>query len=81
MPTPLTEGAQEAHPDAGNRWAGKPLLADNALIGRLRRSLKYECVSLNAFETGSEARAGIGRRVICHSAAGSHSALDGMTGP
>ena len=28
---------------------------------RLWRSLKYECVFLNAFETGIEARAGIGR--------------------
>ena len=33
---------------------------DNRMIERLWRSLKYECVYLNAFETGSEARAGIG---------------------
>ena len=30
------------------------------MIERLWRSLKYECVYLNAFETGSEARKGIG---------------------
>ena len=30
------------------------------MIERLRRSLKYKCVYLNAFETGSEARRGIG---------------------
>jgi putative transposase len=30
------------------------------MIERLWRSLKYECVYLNAFETGSEARNGIG---------------------
>ena len=29
------------------------------MIERLWRSLKYECVYLNAFETGSEARKGI----------------------
>ena len=29
---------------------------DNRMIERLWRSLKYECVYLNAFETGSEAR-------------------------
>ena len=33
---------------------------DNIFIERLWRSLKYECVYLNAFETGSEARQGIG---------------------
>ena len=32
----------------------------NVFIGRLWRSLKDECVFLNAFGTGSEARAGIG---------------------
>ncbi len=31
------------------------------MIERLWRSLKYECVFLNAFETGSEAREGNGR--------------------
>jgi len=30
------------------------------MIERLWRLLKYECVYLNAFETGSEARRGIG---------------------
>jgi transposase InsO family protein len=30
-------------------------------IERLWRSLKYECVYLQAFETGSELRAGLGR--------------------
>ncbi len=33
---------------------------DNRMIERLWRSLKYECVYLNAFETGSETRGGIG---------------------
>jgi len=43
--------------DGRGRWM------DNVFIERLWRSLKYECVYLNAFETGSEARTGIGRWV------------------
>lgn len=34
---------------------------DNVFIERLWRSLKYECVYLYVFETGSELRAGLGR--------------------
>ncbi|OSM07328.1 putative Transposase for insertion sequence element IS904 [Magnetofaba australis IT-1] len=40
--------------DCKGRWL------DNVFIERLWRSLKYECVYLNAFETGSQARQGIG---------------------
>jgi len=40
--------------DGRGRWI------DNRMIERLWRSLKYECVYLNAFETGSETRGGIG---------------------
>lgn len=40
--------------DGRSRWI------DNRMIERFWRSLKYECVYLNAFETGSEARNGIG---------------------
>lgn len=32
-------------------------------IERLWRSLKYECVYLHAFETGSELRTGLTRRI------------------
>jgi putative transposase len=39
--------------DGRGRWI------DNRMIERLWRSLKYECIYLNAFETGSEARRGI----------------------
>lgn len=39
--------------DGRGRWI------DNRMIERLWRSVKYECVYLNAFETGSEARDGI----------------------
>ena len=40
--------------DGRGRWI------DNRMIERLWRSLKYECVYLNAFETGSEVRRAIG---------------------
>jgi putative transposase len=43
--------------DGRGRWM------DNVFIERLWRSLKYECVYLNAFETGSELRTGLGRWV------------------
>jgi putative transposase len=39
--------------DGRGRWM------DNVFIERLWRSLKYECVYLHAFETGSELRAGL----------------------
>lgn len=41
--------------DGRGRWM------DNVFIERLWRSLKYECVYLHAFETGSAVKAGIGR--------------------
>lgn len=41
--------------DGRGRWM------DNVFIERLWRSVKYECVYLHAFETGSELRAGLGR--------------------
>jgi putative transposase len=40
---------------------GKGRCLDNVFIERLWRSLKYECVYLHAWETGSQARAGTGR--------------------
>ena len=39
--------------DGRGRWM------DNVFIERLWRSLKYECVYLHAFETGSELRTGL----------------------
>ena len=39
--------------DGRGRWM------DNVFIERLWRSLKYECVCLHAYETGSELRAGV----------------------
>ena len=52
---------------------GKGAWRDNRMIERLWRSLKYECVYLNAFETGSEMRAGIGRWLDYYNAERPHS--------
>jgi putative transposase len=59
--------------DGRGRWL------DNVFIERLWRSLKYECVYLNAFETGSEARTGIGRWIDFYNRLRPHSALGGIT--
>lgn len=59
--------------DGRGRWL------DNVFIERLWRSLKYECVYLNAFETGSEARLGIGRWIEYYNQHRPHSTLGGRT--
>lgn len=59
--------------DGRGRWM------DNVFIERLWRSLKYECVYMNAFETGSETRAGLQRWIDYYNAERPHSALDGRT--
>ena len=50
---------------------------DNVTIERPWRSPKYECVCLHAFETGSAARADIGRWIDVHNTERPHSALGG----
>ena len=52
---------------------GKGAWRDNRMIERLWRSLKYECVYLNAFETGSEMRAGISKWLTYYNAERPHS--------
>ncbi|MEP3124050.1 MAG: IS3 family transposase [Tateyamaria sp.] len=52
---------------------GKGRWVDNRMIERLWRSLKYECVYLHAFETGSEARQGIGNWLAYYNAERPHS--------
>ena len=59
--------------DGRGRWL------DNVFIERLWRSLKYENVYLNAYETGSEARAGIGRWIDFYNQTRPHSSLAGTT--
>jgi putative transposase len=52
---------------------GKGRWVDNRMIERLWRSLKYECIYLNAFETGSLARDGIGKWMAYYNAERPHS--------
>jgi putative transposase len=59
--------------DGRGRWM------DNVFIERLWRSLKYECVYLNAFATGGEARAGIGQWIAYYNSERPHSSLGGQT--
>ena len=56
---------------------GKGRWVDNVMVERLWRSLKYECVYLHAFETGSEARMGIGKWLGYYNSSRPHSSLDG----
>ena len=67
--------------DAGVRISmdGKGRWMDNVFIERLWRSLKYECVYLNEFETGSQARDGIARWMTYYNEERPHSALDDLT--
>jgi len=58
---------------------GKGRWMDNVMVERLWRSLKYECVYLNAFETGTEARKGIGDWIVYYNRRRPHSTLDGLT--
>jgi len=59
--------------DGRGRWL------DNVFIERLWRSLKYENVYLNAYETGSEASAGIGKWIAFYNQTRPHSSLAGKT--
>jgi putative transposase len=59
--------------DGRGRWM------DNAFIERLWRSLKYECVYLHAFETGSALRAGLTDWCAYYNARRPHSAIGGIT--
>ncbi len=69
----LTDAGVRVSMDGRGRWM------DNVFIERLWRSLKYECIYLHAFETGSEARAGIGKWITYYNTARPHSALGGRT--
>ena len=58
---------------------GKGRWMDNVFIERLWRSLKYECVYLHAFESGTEASKGIRAWIEFYDAQRPHSALAGLT--
>ncbi|MDB5374128.1 MAG: family transposase [Belnapia sp.] len=59
--------------DGRGRWM------DNVFIERLWCSLKYECIYLHAFETGSELRAGLTKWISYYNTGRPHSALAGQT--
>jgi putative transposase len=59
--------------DGRGRWM------DNVFIERLWRSLKYECIYLHAFETGSALRAGLREWIGYYNTRRPHSALAGRT--
>jgi putative transposase len=71
--TTLRDAGVRISMDGRGRWM------DNVFIERLWRSLKYECVFLNAFETGSEAMSGIGRWIGYYNASRPHSSFAGRT--
>jgi len=56
---------------------GKGRFLDNIFVERLWRSLKYECVYLHAWETGSEARGGVGKWIEFYNRKRPHSVLGG----
>ena len=63
----LTDAEVKISMDGRGRWV------DNRMIERLWRSIKYECIYLNAFETGSEARLGIENWISYYNAERPHS--------
>ena len=67
--------------DAGVRISmdGRGRWMDNVFIERLWRSLKYECIYLHAFETGSDVRHGLARWIGFYNATRPHSALAGRS--
>jgi len=67
--------------DAGVRISmdGRGRWMDNVMVERLWRTLKYDCVYINTFETGSELREGIGRWVERYNKRRPHSSLDDRT--
>src|SRR3978361_503637 len=69
----LTQAGVRISMDGRGRWMY------NVFIERLWRSLKYECVYLHAFETGSELRAGLAQWVGYYNTRRPHSTLAGRT--
>jgi putative transposase len=56
---------------------GKARYLDNIFIERLWRSLKYECVYLHTWETGSQAKAGVARWITFYNNQRPHTAHGG----
>lgn len=73
LTTVLKDASIRISMDGRGRWM------DNVFIERLWRSLKYECVYLHAFETGSQLRVGLNRWIGYYNADRPHSELAGRT--
>lgn len=58
---------------------GKGAWRDNRMTGQLWRSLKYECVYLHAFESGSETKAGIRKWLAYYNGERPHSTHGTLT--
>jgi putative transposase len=58
---------------------GKGAWRDNVFVERLWRSVKYEEVYLHAYDSVSEAKAGLSRYLAFYNARRAHSSLDGST--
>lgn len=71
--------ALQKHPDIRISMDGKGRWMDNVMIERLWRSLKYECIYLHAFETGSEVRQGLQQWIDFYNTQRPHSSLDDKT--
>ncbi len=56
---------------------GKGRFLDNIFVERLWRTLKYECVYLHAWETGSQTRDGLRKWMDFYNRKRPHSALGG----
>lgn len=69
----LKESGIKISMDGKGRWM------DNVFIERLWRSLKYECVYLNAFDNGLQARRDIGCWLAFYNAQRPHSTFNGQT--
>ena len=69
----LKEAEIKISMDGRGRWM------DNVFIERLWRSLKYECIYLNAFETGSEVRQAIDKWMTFYNDKRPHSTFAGHT--
>ncbi|CAH0352343.1 IS3 family transposase ISMch1 [Sphingobium sp. CECT 9361] len=65
--------------DIGISMESRGRWMDNVCIEPIWRSLKYECVYLHAFETGSELRVGLGRWITYYNTQRRHSGLAGRT--
>lgn len=73
VPIYQAPNTSKKHPQHKVSMDGRGRWIDNRMIERLWRSLKYECVYLRAFETGSEAKKEIGKWLTYYNTERPHS--------